>query len=413
MNTETLNDGTQFGKWFTDRTFASMRKSLEPLRGTSLTLMELFGGLSTGFIALAALGMHPVLRIYCDINDDLLHWVSQLHSNPGSVHCGPRAGNILLKCIESLPRVMVIIAGPPCPPWSSKGARKSWEDSRSVPFWRTLHIVVEQARSGTLLFFVIENVKGFTQRQLDGTVPLEEVMQLLIDELPEDWIVDWFIYNTKDFGLPHNRPRVYLVGRKSSPGSLHRFPHNVNCFERKPFVADVVKQVMTGSLAVGYRGSGYSPLQRSNLRQWRNALCSQLRQKSMRGHCIFFAYDRTPSSRTNWKPSMSNETCECLTASGPMLHCFSLGDIAKSRDSSVLPSERAALQGFPLEYIVDDHRHLEATKAVGNSMSVPVVASVCFRELLYQLELRPLHLLSFIASLPRHVLRLLVMHEYS
>ena len=99
---------------------------------------------------------------------------------------------------------------------------------------------------------------------------------------------------------------------------------------------------------------------------------------------------------------MSYETCECLTATGPVLHCFSLGDNAKSRDSSVLPSERAALQGFPLDYIVDDHRSQEACKAIGNAMSVPVLAVALFRELFYQLKTRPQLFSSASASLPRN-----------
>ena len=83
---------------------------------------------------------------------------------------------------------MIIVAGPPFPPWTSKGARKSWEDSRSVPFWRTLDIIVDQARSGSLLMFVLENVLGFASKQSDGTIPL-----ILKEELPSDWTVDYCI----------------------------------------------------------------------------------------------------------------------------------------------------------------------------------------------------------------------------
>ena len=99
---------------------------------------------------------------------------------------------------------------------------------------------------------------------------------------------------------------------------------------------------------------------------------------------------------------MSSESCECLTANGPVLHCLSLGDGAKSRDSSVLPSERAALQGFPLDYICNDNRSAAACKAVGNAMSVPVLAAVCFRELFHQLQLRPLLLTDDSVSIPRN-----------
>ena len=65
------------------------------------------------------------------------------------------------------------------------------------------------------------------------------------------------------------------------------------------------------------------------------------------------------------------------------------------------PSERAALQQFSLGYIVDDHRSQEACKAVGNSMSVPVLAVVSFRELFFELQLRPQLVSSAHESLPR------------
>ena len=404
MDIASLNTGSQFGNWFRDPVFTEMRQLLESLR-VPFSLMELFGGLSTGHIAIAALGCLPDLKLYCDINPDLIHWISQLHTIASEIHCGAISGDILLKDVKSLPRVMIIIAGPPCPPWSSKGARKSWEDSRSVPFWRTLDIIVDQARSGSLLIFVLENVLGFASKQSNGTVPLDEVLQLLFEELPSDWIIDYFIYNTKDFGLAHNRPRVYVTGRKTLGGALRSFPAKVQCFKRKPNVCEFARRQLPQeieALVPGYRGRSYSPLQRSNLRQWRNALSSELNGVSFRGQCIFFAYDRSPSSRTSWKPNMSYETCECLTATGPVLHCFSLGDNAKSRDSSVLPSERAALQGFPLDYIVDDHRSQEACKAIGNAMSVPVLAVALFRELFYQLKTRPQLFSSASASLPRN-----------
>ena len=245
---------------------------------------------------------------------------------------------------------------------------------------------------------------GFCSKQSDGKVPLNEVLQLLREELPSDWAIDHCIYNTKNFGLPHNRPRVYVTGRKTVEGSLvHRFPAKVNCWKGKPTVSDIVRPPLAmEESAPGYNGRGYTPLCRSNVRQWKAALSSQLCQQSCRGNYIFFAYDRTPSSRTTWAPNMSSESCECLTANGPVLHCLSLGDGAKSRDSSVLPSERAALQGFPLDYICNDNRSAAACKAVGNSMSVPVLAAVCFRELFHQLQLRPLLLTDDSVSIPRN-----------
>jgi len=312
-----------------------------------------------------------------------------------AVYCGPIVGDILHKNIKELPLVQIIIAGPPCPPWSSKGARRSWEDNRSVPFWRTLEIIVHQAHSGILLFFVIENVIGFTQVQADGSVPLDDVLQLLREELPAGWTVDVNILNSEDFALPQKRTRVYITGRKTSPGALGSWGHGpdpIKPFQKSVFLCDVVSLLgFSGSLRApfGQDGRGYSSVQRSNLRQWRAALSHELSNKANIGQCVVIAYDRTPSSRTGWVPTWSRKTCECLTATGPVLHCLSLGDNAHSRNSSLLIRERAAMQGYPLGYICDDHMAAKAVTAIGNAMSVPVLAAVCFRELRYQIELRP------------------------
>ena len=235
----------------------------------------------------------------------------------------------------------------------------------------------------------MENVKGFCAKQSDGEVPLATVLKFLRENLPGDWVIDHCIYNTKYFGLPHNRERVYLTGRKSSSSShVQCYPPPVSLWKSKAIgFSDIAKTLDSDS--VGHLGRGYSQVQRGNLRSWTVALSSELRQKSLKGQFIFVAYDRTPSNRTVWSPRMDFEACECLTASGPMLHCFSLGDHGKSRNSQILASERAALQGFPLDYIVDDEWSPQARKAIGNAMSVPVVAAVCFRELFHQLQLRP------------------------
>ena len=54
MDIASLNTGSQFGNWFRDPVFTEMRQLWESLR-VPLSLMELFGGLSTGHFAIAAL----------------------------------------------------------------------------------------------------------------------------------------------------------------------------------------------------------------------------------------------------------------------------------------------------------------------------------------------------------------------
>ena len=81
-------------------------------------------------------------------------------------------------------------------------------------------------------------------------------------------------------------------------------------------------------------------------------------------------------------------TVQCLTASGPLLHIFSLGENAGieplSLDRPMRISERASVQGFS-GAVVEAASHLpinDAKRMFGNAMSVPVVGTVVGRELL-------------------------------
>jgi len=393
MDIASLNSGRNFGNWFHDQVFTEMRKQLRSLRAP-LPLMEIFGGLSAGHIAIAALGCRPDLKMFCDTNPDLTHWNSQVHTIDSAVHCGPTAGDILLKDVKSLPRVMIIVAAPPCQ-WGvlvkhKRPPKQGMQATRYMQtFFYTLDIIVDQARSGSLLMFVFEIVSRFFHRQSDGTLPVDEAFQLLRDKLPSDWVVDHHDCNAKDFGLAQNRPRMYITGRKTlcTPTGKRRLPAEVECFKRKPRVCEFARVSLpadVGARAFGHGGRGYSPQQQSTLRQWRIALKTQLTGESFRGECIFFSYNYPPFKKIHENCDFRLEICECLSAWDYYYHCFSLGDNAKSRDSFMLPGERAALQGFPSDYIVDDHRSQEACFAVGNSPAVPVLAAVLFRELLFK-----------------------------
>ena len=386
---DSIHNCSAFGHWAKDPVWNEMRACLATVTQT-IVIMELFGGLSTGFIALSALGLSVQLEVYCDHNVHLQHWLKKLHGSSQALRCGKVIGDVLELAPGLVALVHVIIAGPPCPPWSAKGARKSWNDDRSIPFWHTLHIIVAAAHSGSLVFFVLENVVGFTQKQKDGSIPIDDVVALLIEKLPKNWSVDFCFYNSWNFGLAQSRRRVYLVGRKAIPSNIGPSgPPPAKRFVNAPSLASIFDGPFIGvSGARGESGAGYSDLQQANLREWKAAFSPDISNPAKIGSFAVVAYDRTPGSRTSWTPTQSSEFCECLTATGPLLHCFSLVDHCKSLDRTLRLSERSLLQGFPRGYIVDDAMYNAGVTAVGNAMSVPVVAAVCFREVLFQVQNR-------------------------
>ena len=89
------------------------------------------------------------------------------------VHLGQPAGDILATDLANFPDANILVAGPPCPPFSSCGKRMALEDTRSQPFTRCVEVIAEldsRARRGTrigaehpgseLMFFLLENVPG-------------------------------------------------------------------------------------------------------------------------------------------------------------------------------------------------------------------------------------------------------------
>ena len=380
-----LRSGRGFGRWTMDHSWLEMRHIISRCE-LEITLMELFGGLSTAFIGMSALGIKVKLLLYADINPDLYHWITKLHSG-NVLRCGP-AGDVMNLEINALPVVDVIVAGPPCPPWSAIGSKRSWNDNRSHPFWRTIDIISHQATKGTLRFFILENVGGFTHRRKDGSVPLKDVLALLNDVLPKRWTVDYHLYNTKDFGLPQNRQRLYITGRfisHSDHSQLGR-PPPLDMFTSRGALADIVDGNVTSvGRFFGQCGIGYTPLQRRNLAEWKALLRHSLSNPALIGSFACFAYDRTPAARTSWRSTLNLDYSECLTAKGPVLHLLSLGDHGNAVDRALLPSERGNLQGFQRWFIDNSFMPSESCKALGNSMSVPVIASVCYRELCYML----------------------------
>jgi hypothetical protein len=94
---------------------------------------------------------------------------------------------------------------------------------------------------------------------------------------------------------------------------------------------------------------------------------------------------RTPSGRTAWGSiSLHPDIAECLTASGPNLHIFSLGQGTGDLyiDRRLQGAERAALQGFPPCVCNLVGNTAKDKRIFGNAMTVSVVGAVVATELI-------------------------------
>lgn len=102
-----------------------------------------------------------------------------------------------------LPDFDLIVGGFPCQAFSIAGKRRGFDEARGTLFFDVARIL-KHKRPGHL---VLENVKGLLSHDAGKTFPT--IIGILTDL---GYVVEWQVFNSKDFGVPQNRERVYIVG---------------------------------------------------------------------------------------------------------------------------------------------------------------------------------------------------------
>src|SRR6476469_7101639 len=116
-------------------------------------------------------------------------------------------GDITLQAVkEKIPDGFdILCAGFPCQAFSIAGRRGGFEDTRGTLFFDVAQIIKKRKPQAIFL----ENVKGL--RNHDKGKTLATILHVLRDDLgyfvPEPQII-----NAKDFGVPQNRERIFIVG---------------------------------------------------------------------------------------------------------------------------------------------------------------------------------------------------------
>ncbi|MDU1467537.1 MAG: DNA cytosine methyltransferase, partial [Streptococcus mitis] len=117
--------------------------------------------------------------------------------------------------IRGIGRVDIICGGFPCQAFSIAGNRRGFEDTRGTLFF-------EIARFASILrpkYLFLENVKGLLNHE--NGITFETIVSTL-DEL--GYNVEWQVLNSKDFGVPQNRERVFIIGHSRRYRSRFLFP---------------------------------------------------------------------------------------------------------------------------------------------------------------------------------------------
>jgi DNA (cytosine-5)-methyltransferase 1 len=104
-----------------------------------------------------------------------------------------------------LNKIDLLVGGSPCQSFSMIGKRKGFEDTRGTLFYEFARVIKESQPK----VFIYENVKGLINHDKGNTF---KTMMATFDELGYKYF--YKILNSKDYGVPQHRQRIFVVGFK-------------------------------------------------------------------------------------------------------------------------------------------------------------------------------------------------------
>lgn len=104
---------------------------------------------------------------------------------------------------KQLPKFDLLVGGFPCQAFSIAGKRKGFDDTRGTLFFEIARILRDKKPK----YILLENVKGLLSHDKGKT--FQTILEIL-NELRYN--VSWAIYNSKDYGVPQNRERIFIKG---------------------------------------------------------------------------------------------------------------------------------------------------------------------------------------------------------
>lgn len=177
-----------------------------------MKFIDLFAGIGGFRFGMESAGHECVA--FCEIDKFARASYKAIHNTEGEIELHDIT-QVTDNEIRSIGHVDAICGGFPCQAFSIAGNRRGFEDTRGTLFF-------EIARFASILkpkYLFLENVKGLLNHDKGDTF---EVILSALDELGYD--VEWQVLNSKDFGVPQNRERVFIIGHLRGQRGRKIFP---------------------------------------------------------------------------------------------------------------------------------------------------------------------------------------------
>lgn len=129
------------------------------------------------------------------------------------------ANDVRRVCADDIPKADCWCFGFPCQDISVAGKQLGFQGNRSSLFFRVMYLIGQLKEEDKPTYLFIENVKNLLS--VNGGW---DFARLLIEMEQGGYDAEWQVLNSKDFGVPQNRERCFIVGRLRGRGSTEVFP---------------------------------------------------------------------------------------------------------------------------------------------------------------------------------------------
>ena len=261
----------------------------------------------------------------------------------------------------------ILCAGFPCQAFSIAGKRGGFEDTRGTLFFDVAEIIRRKQPRAIFL----ENVKGLLNH--NGGKTIATILNVLRNDLGY-YVPDPQAINAKDFGVPQNRERIYIVGfHRNTNVTEFKYPEPIGetvCF------ADVKEKDPV-------------PTKYYLSTQYLKTLREHKARHESKGNGFGFEIIRDDEvSNAIVVGGMGRErnlvTDDRITDFTPATHIK--GEVNRDGIRRMTPREWARLQGFPDNFIIPVS-DASAYKQFGNSVAVPAIQATA-QEVLKKLTTR-------------------------
>jgi len=253
-------------------------------------------------------------------------------------------GDITQIEVQEIPEHDLLLAGFPCQAFSQSGLKLGFEDTRGTMFFEITRILKHHQPKA----FLLENVKGLKGH--DNGKTFKTIISIL-NELGYQTLESQ-VLNAKDFGLPQNRERIFILGFKD--------PVNFQ-FPTPPFTTTKVGDILDRDVANKYTISD---------KMWDSA---QKRKARHREKGFGFGF------------SLFNENSPYTSTISARYFKDGAEIWIEQKDKNprrITPEEARRLQGFPegFKIPVSDG---QAYKQFGNSVAIPVIRAIAEKILIH------------------------------